>query len=194
MSGEAGLAKAPFDPPTAQDAAKAQDTGKVYLKSDPAGANIFLGVKDGNAVIPKDTGKKTPSLVEMPVGKQTVLLSLEGYDNVVVNVVAIQGVIAKPETAVLAKSARPVDVMFAEDGWAVLVDGKPLLDAVGKPATTPCTVRMGIGKHDVSLAKDGFKDIPVQGEITDKTGSVEVKGKIEEGAGCQGCPQDSSCR
>jgi len=159
--------------------------GKVYLKSDPAGAEIILGLRDGHAIFRKDTGKKTPALVEMPVGTQgsghaqTVIFSLEGYDEAMIAVdVFPGGAIVKPATAILTKSGRPVDIMFAEDGWAVSVDGKAAWDALGEPATTPCTVNLSIGKHEISLAKDGFKAISWKGDVTDKTGSIDVKGKI----------------
>jgi hypothetical protein len=91
------------------------------------------------------------------------------------------GAIVKPATAILTKSGRPVDIMFAEDGWAVSVDGKSAWDALGEPATTPCTVNLSIGKHEILLAKYGFKEISWKGDVTDKTGSIEVKGKVEKG-------------
>ena len=169
-----------------------EKTGKAYIKSDPPGASIFLG--DG-ALTPRDTGKKTSAIVELPEGKQVLVLSLVGYDNASIEVfVDSEKGIAKPETVVLSKPAKPtrsVDILFVlsdeqkkakipDDGWLVSIDGKPALDAAGQAALTPCTVKLNIGKHDVLLSKDGFKDVLFKGEIGEKTGSVEVKGKVEK--------------
>ena len=169
-------------------AAVAQDeVGKVWLKSDPAGAEIFLGVKDKDGVlVPKDTGKKTNALIELLAGKQTLVLHLEGYENATVEVSANPAAIAKPETVVLSKPMKPVDILFAEDGWIIFVDDKggdateSARDAHNQVATTPCTIKMTIGKHTVDLHKAGFLKISFPCEVTDKTTSIEVKGKIEK--------------
>lgn len=161
--------------------AQDNETGRVFVKSEPAGAAIFLGVKDENGTaVPKDTGKKTNALIEMPVGKQVIILQLAGYEDAVVEVVVDPLAISKPDVVVMGKPTKSVDVLFAEDGWAVSIDGRPALDAKGKPATIPCTIKMAIGKHGIVLTKDGFKDIPFGCDVTDKMDNIEVKGKIEQ--------------
>lgn len=156
--------------------------GKVWVKSEPPGATIWLAVKDAAGTLtPKDTSKKTNALVVLPEGKQTVILHLDGYEDATVEVSVNPAGIAKPDTIVMSKQTKPIDILFAEDGWTVSIDGKPASDTVGKPATTPCTIKMAVGKHEIALAKDGFKDIPFKCEVVEKTTNIEVKGNVEKG-------------
>jgi len=155
--------------------------GKVYVKSEPAGAAIFVGVKDEKGLVAqKDTGKKTNILLELPEGKQTLTLKLAGYEDAAVNVTVNPAAISKLETITLKKPARSVDVLFVEDGWALFVDDKPILDVAGQPAVPPCTVKLALGKHELLLAKEGFKNVTWPLEVMDKTANVEVKGKAEK--------------
>ena len=127
--------------------------GKVFVKSDPAGASIFAVDASGAKT---DTGKKTAALLELPVGRQTLELSLPGFKPASVAVDVDSKAISKPEAVVLEPVTVPVDVVF-EEGFAVFADGKPALGADGKQPTTPCTVMLTLGAHGLVLAKEGFQ-------------------------------------
>jgi len=133
--------------------------GRAFIQSDPVGASIILITEEGR----KDTGKKTPSLIELPKGVQNIELVAKGF-KVGKLTININGTIAKPGKVTLEPLTVPIDVIF-EPGWQVFVDGK-LVKAIGSDkAETPCTVELPLGRHEIGLAKDGFMDIKQQVEI-----------------------------
>jgi len=162
--------------------------GKVFVKSEPPGAMICL-VTPGAAAM--DTKKQTPAVVELPLGRQTLGLRLQGYKPAFLPVDVDGKGIAKPETVKLEAATVGIDIIF-EEGWQVFVDGKRASNADGKFTLTPCTVELSLGGHELGLAKESFKDIRQKVEVAgdgikDKAGlassSLEVKAKPEKGAG-----------
>jgi len=152
--------------------------GKAFIKSEPVGAAIILVMPDGGKM---DTGKTTPSLVQAPVGNQTLELSLKGYKPFSLPVAVDGKAIVKPDAAKMEPVTVPIDIIF-EDGWTVFVDGKPAKAVgTGKAAETPCTVEFLLGAHSIVLAKNRFVDIQqridVKGDMT-----LELKTKPQNGA------------
>lgn len=148
--------------------------GKAFIVSDPVGAAIILVDANGR----QDTGKKTPSLIQLPKGKQTVSLEKDGMKPAVLEVV-IGDAITKPGAVKLDPVLIPVDILF-DDGWQVFINGKPVVDGAGKAAVTPCTIDATLGKHTLLLAKEGFQDLSQAIEVKEQS-SVEVKQKPIKG-------------
>jgi len=124
--------------------------GKVFVKSEPAGAAIILVTADGGKM---DTGKKTPTMVQVPIGKQTLELQVKAYKHGTLTVDVDGKNIAKPDAVTLAPVTVPVDIVF-EDGWSVFLDGRRV-----RKVRTPCTVELPLGQHTIVLAKEGFNDV-----------------------------------
>jgi hypothetical protein len=129
--------------------------GKVFVKSEPVGAAILLVTAEGGKL---ETGKNTPSLIQLPVGYRTVELNLKGFKPAMLTVQVDAKVIAKPDAAKLEAVTVPVDVLF-EDGWLVYANGSPARASGGGKAETPCTIELPMGTHQIAFAKEGFIDV-----------------------------------
>lgn len=140
--------------------------GRVYVQSDPPGAEISLLV-DGAG---KDLGK-TPSMVTVPQGDQVIILTMKGYELNRVDIKVGDG-IAKTGVVTLQVETKQVDVIFEED-WAIAVDGKRLRDVDGRPAKTPCTITVPPTTKEIVLSKDGYEDITYS--ITGLASPISVK-------------------
>lgn len=157
--------------------------GRAFIKSEPAGAAIVLVNADGKI----DTGKVTPSLVQLPVGRQTLELTLRGRKPTTLAVEVDGKAIAKPDIATLNPLTVPIDIVF-EDGWFVFVDGKRAKVA-GKKEETPCTAELPLGGHELGLAKEGFLDVKCRVTISESgakqpsgmSNSIEIKDKPSRG-------------
>ena len=134
--------------------------GKAFIQSEPPGAAILLIENDAK----KDTGKKTPALVDLPKGRQAVQLALKTFRIATLSL-EISDTLAKPNKVGLEPLTVPVDVIF-DPGWTIFVDGKPALGAGGNPLT-PCTIVLPLGEHKLGLAKEGFLDIWQDTEIVE---------------------------
>jgi hypothetical protein len=152
--------------------------GKIYVQSKPVGAQILV-VQNGEL---RDTGLKTPSLVQLPVGRAELVLRLAKHDEAKMNT-DVTTSISKPEAVVMEPEKFDLEVTAEAalgDAWDVYVDGKPAMDKAGKPAVAPCTVRVAEGARSIQLAKDGFVD-PAAVRVTVKAGventAVTVKGR-----------------
>ncbi|MCY3020285.1 MAG: PEGA domain-containing protein [Planctomycetota bacterium] len=146
--------------------------GKAFIKSEPVGAAIVLVMPDGGKL---DTGKVTPALIQLPVGRQSLELTLKGRKAATLAVEVDGKAIAKPEATTLEPLTVAVDVIF-EDAWTVFVDGKPARAVGTGKAETPCTVELPLGRHELGLAKDGFMDVRQQVEAVE--GGVKAAGGI----------------
>ena len=164
----------------------AHTDGKVFVKSEPVDAAIILITADGGKM---DTGKKTPSLIQLPVGRQTLELTHKGYKSFALIVEVDGKAIAKPDAAKLEPLTVPVDITF-EEGWTVFVDGKPAKAVGTGKAETPCTVELPLGGHELGLGKDGFLDLKQRVDVVEggvKAGQgmpqaqVEIKAKPSKG-------------
>lgn len=71
----------------------------------------------------------------------------------------------EPATGAEPPPGPDVEIMIKTrpDGAHVYVDGKKVMGTNDSPRTTPCTVTMSQGKHEVRLAKLGFKDVVFKG-------------------------------
>lgn len=148
--------------------------GKVFVKSDPTGADVFLVLSDGKF----DNLGKTPALVKVPLGKVKLLIQLEKYQVSSLELDLKDASIQKPDTVKLAAVTHNVDVVF-EEGWTIYVD-KVLLSQDNKPVVTPATIHVSEGAHEIGLAKTGFRDIVIKAEVTKDT-SVTVAEKPVNG-------------
>ena len=170
-----------------------EPSGKAWITSVPPGAAIFSVAGD----VKTDTGKKTPALLYLPLGAQRVELVLAGYVPATVAVVVDGQAIAKPLTEQLVQAKVSVDVIFEDgDGFAVYCDGKPLKDAKGAAATTPCTVELPAGPHALTLAKDGFLDVAQKIEAKVGMDPLTIKTKPAKGTSTlpQSAPQPAPLR
>ena len=155
--------------------------GKIYVQSKPAGAQILV-VQGGEL---RDTGLKTPSLVQLPVGKAELLLRMAKFDEAKLNT-DVTTSISKPEAVVMEPEKFDLEVTAEAglgDAWDVYVDGKPATDKAGKPAVAPCTIRVAEGMRSIQLAKNGFVD-PQAVRAAIKAGEnapVTVKGQAVKG-------------
>lgn len=154
--------------------------GKVYVQSSPVGASIL--VRQNNEL--RDTGSKTPSLVQLPKGPTTLVLRKDKYEDGVVEVVAGDA-IAKPDVVKMEFPKYDVDVTVSAEmgeGWGVFVDGKPIMDKTGKPAVAPCTIRLAAGTFTIGAAKDGFRDPQgIKSIVNENKSTAEVKGTPVQG-------------
>lgn len=135
--------------------------GKVFVQSDPSGASIILFV----SAVRQDSGKKTPALIQIPKGVQTLSLELAGMKPASFSV-EVGDAIVKPPAIKLDQITFPVDIVFQE-GWTIFVDGKSENAINGERAVSPCTIAMAVGSHTVAVAKAGFWDIAKKVKIAD---------------------------
>lgn len=156
--------------------------GKIYVQSKPVGAQILV-VQNGEL---RDTGLKTPSLVQLPVGRAELVLRLAKHDEAKLNT-DVTTSISKPEVVVMEPEKFDLEVTAEAglgDAWDVYVDGKPVLDKAGKPAVAPCTIRVAEGVRSIQLVKDGFVDtqpVRVQVKVGVENAGVVVKGRAVAG-------------
>jgi hypothetical protein len=145
--------------------------GKLYVQSEPAGATILVEVEQEL----RDTGKKTPAMVNPAKGKALVVVRMDKYHDGRAEAEIGEGI---AKTGIIKMDAEKinVDILFIEDGWRVYVDGNPTNDMGGKNALTPCTISMSLGEREITLSKNGFVDI-TQKIIISKN-MYEITGKI----------------
>jgi len=153
--------------------------GKVFVKSEPAGAAILFITADGGKL---DTGKVTPTLIQLPVGFQSVELTIKAYKSALLTVQVDGKSIAKPESVKLVALTVPLDVVF-EEGWSVFVNGAPARNVDGGKSETPCTIELPLGGHQIVLAKDGFIDISQRVEIKSLEDKVTLEPRTKPSKG-----------
>ncbi len=140
-----------------------ESEGKIFVKSDPAGARIVLVDADGRKT---ETGKVTPALLTLPTAKWAVELSLGGYQTASLSVTVDAKAISRPDPVVLERLTVAIDVVF-EEGWQLFVDGKRARSADGKPSVTPCTIEVLPGMREIGLAREGFVDLRQTVDVTE---------------------------
>lgn len=154
--------------------------GKLYVSSTPSGAQIL--VMQLNEL--RDTGAKTPSMIELPKGPVVVVLRKEKFEDT--RVEAIVGDAISKSVITLEREKFDVDVIADEklgDGWRVFVNGQAVLDKSDNYVLAPCTIRVPEGSVQISLAKEGFFD-PTPIRVTVRAGQktvAEVKGSPRVG-------------
>lgn len=131
--------------------------GQVFLRTDPAGAEAFLQIEQGDKQELKSLGK-TPALLRLPEGRNFVTFKMPKYKEFQVEVDVLSQGIQKPEPYKLEVVSYPVDVIWLEEGWEISVD-KVAQIKDEKPVTAPATLQLLDGKHDITLTKDGFEPL-----------------------------------
>ena len=144
------------------------EEGKVFFRSIPSGADVYLGPNT------KPSGK-TPCLIPVALGNGKARLSLVDHTTKEVNFNVKNASILKLDVVKLSKDLFPVDIVFLEEGWQILVNKKPYLEDDGF-VSAPATIQLGRGQHEVRLVKKGFRDIMRQVDA-EKTKSVTVDTK-----------------
>ena len=162
----------------------AEGEGRAWLKTDPTGAAVWLApapVKETDKLEYADTGQKTNCMVKMKAGKYMAAFRLQGYEESRIEVRAFGDEILKPDVVKLERTRRAVDILFAQEGWAIVVDKEPAKDSTGAPVTTPGTARLTLGPHEIKLTKDGCAPVVQTVTVDEKTATVEIKGEIKDG-------------
>jgi len=142
------------------------EDGKVYVKTDPAGAEITLVNGEGENQKLEALGK-TPSLVKVPLGKVKLIFTLKEHRSTSLELDIKDTAIQKPDVVKMIAIMYNVDVLYKEEGWNIWSDGKD----TGKK--TPDTIELPFGDHKVTIKKEGFKDINKDVKIDNKA-TVEI--------------------
>lgn len=154
------------------------ELGKLYVDSIPTRAVVSLVDKKMN----KPLGV-TKCLVYAPLGDQKILIQKSGYEDAVIDVKVEKKGIKRLDVVKLKPTALKTDVLSAEDGWRVFVDGKPAKDVYGEDAVTPCTVAYTSQTKSISIAKEGFRDQTFEIKAGDDLSEVNFKEKPRRGIG-----------
>ncbi|NLX96887.1 MAG: serine/threonine protein kinase [Rhodopirellula sp.] len=99
---------------------------------------------------------------------------------VAIGLVAVAAVAAVAWAGLYRVSSSPVHANFITYpfGAAVLLDGQPLMDPDGRPATTPCTIdNVSAGLHDVVFQHPDYPDLKF--DAIDFRGQRQVVGSWE---------------
>jgi hypothetical protein len=133
----------------------AGEEGKVFVRSEPVGAEV-LRVDEAKVEL-----GRTPVLVVLPVGEVSLLLRLQGFHDKLIELEVKGTEIVKLDVVKLDVVKVKVDVVFLEEGWAIVVDKVPYVKD-GKAVVAPATIEVTPGSHEVRLVKSGFQDIVKQ--------------------------------
>ena len=154
--------------------------GQVFLRSDPAGAEVLLAVVNAadNKQELKSIGK-TPSLLHIPEGRHTIFLRLPKYKDYQADLAITGTGIVKPEPYKLELTTYPLDVIFLEEGWAITVDKNPQLKDE-KPISPPATVDLIEGKHEIGLTKEGFEPMVKTVDVKESKEKLSVDFSAEK--------------
>jgi hypothetical protein len=156
--------------------------GKVFVQTEPPGASIILVQGE----IKRDVGKKTPTLVQLPLGYQTLELELKGCKTSRLDISVDEKSIVKPPAVKMQPITAPVDVVF-EPEWMIFVDSR---DSGQK---TPGTVEVPVGAHQVGLVKTGFVDV-VQPLAVKNAERITLEPKAKPQAGHSALLQAAAAR
>jgi len=157
--------------------ANGEDHGKVYLKSEPSGAEVFQAVKDGDKEVLQSLGK-TPVLVNVSLGRQKLVFKAAGYEDATLELNIVNTEIQKPDSIRLQPTLYNLDVIF-EEGWGIYVNKQTYIKE-NKPVATPATIRIPAGRHEIGLAKQDYRDILISVDVA-KNETLEVKDKPTKG-------------
>ena len=125
-----------------------RDNGSIYVKSNPAGAQIIL---DGT-----DQGKVTPdTLYAVPVGNHTIRLFKEGYqskpDSFVVTV-------EKNKLTALAVALEKIERLGKIEVHSFPEGGEIVVDGQTTGRSTPDTIALEPGPHLIEIIKNGYRN------------------------------------
>jgi hypothetical protein len=115
---------------------------KIMVTTTPPGATVFLDLR---AEGPRG---KTPIEVPAVPGPHRVMLDLEGFESVVVNVTAVEGSSVPAQAALKAKGCE-MTVEVSQPGASFAVDGQA-------PTPAPATVHVATGKHMLEVTGPGI--------------------------------------
>ena len=145
---------------------------KVFVSSTPKKAAIIVD--------DKDSGKKTPAIIDLPAGKAAIILKLNGYEDwktdLVVKGGPLQKIKATFKKQVKVKPTSTFSIMVLEpEECFVYINSKQLVKDDGKPYLTPVEIPgFPVGKYRVTISKRGYKDLIISGYVLgEKTKSVE---------------------
>jgi hypothetical protein len=135
-------------------------TGSISANSTPSGATIVL---DGTT-----KGTTPANLVGISVGKHTLVLKKNGYNDYSTSVTVSSGKTANVSTA-LVVSTGSINVRSSPSGATIVLDGATM-------GTTPTTLHgISVGSHTLVLKKSGYNDYPTGVIVSsEKTSSVSA--------------------
>jgi hypothetical protein len=137
--------------PTAGTDAELAPDASVLVRTSPGGANVVF---DNN---PK-TACKSPCSLPLAPGRHTASANLEGYR-------AALRVFRLPEEdnifLYLAQLSGQVQVLSEPAGATILVDGQR------RPERTPATFDLPVGKHVVTVVREGYEQDQQEIEVRD---------------------------
>lgn len=146
---------------------------KVWVRSEPIGAEIFLSVQKEDGKPDLRSIGKTPELINLPLGKAAIVLRLSKYKDSVLPLVITGKSILKPDIVKLELLTNSVDVIWMEDGWEISLDKQPYLKNE-KPVSAPATLDLINGKHEITLNKDGYESITTVVEVKDAPATLDL--------------------
>lgn len=151
--------------------------GRVYVTSEPDGANVYVVKTVNGNTTEEATPGATPLMVTLDVRVEPyeLILRKDGFKEKRFSIQVGKAAIIKPPAQKMDPATRNVDVIYEEDGWQVFVDGKAVNDVEGNVAKTPCTIQLPEGAKDVAIAKEGFNDQNMK--IGEPGNALEFKGK-----------------
>jgi hypothetical protein len=161
-------------PPNLAPALNPDGKSKVEIRTEPAGASIWLEEKKD-----KPLGA-TPFTYEVTPGKHLLIIELEGYAPVT------------RSFEVLSAQTASIDVAMAKKDGAVMIavqsnvtGAKVYLDdrSQGVAGMTPFQVMVAAGKHTIIAEKEGYapftKEVNIKAE--ESSGPVTVSFEMEKG-------------
>ena len=157
-------------------APNADGKSKVEIRTEPAGAKVWLEEKKGNPL------GVTPFTYDVTPGKHLLLIEAEGYAPVTRTFEVLSAQTASIDIAMAKKEGKEGAVMIAVQ--ANVVGAKVYVDdrSQGVVGVTPFQVMVAPGKHTIIAEKEGYapftKEINVKAE---EGGPVTVSFEMEKG-------------
>ncbi|MDX2469359.1 MAG: PEGA domain-containing protein [SAR324 cluster bacterium] len=161
---------------TGSGSALKEGQGKLFLKSSPSGAQVFI---NGNSI------GNTPLETNVTSGEPIdVTIVSEGYSDYTTVFNVKKGQELKPPLIQLPKMRAKLTLTSDPTGAQIFFDGKPLLDGQKKLAKTPYSWRPTFGKHTIRLVKANLVELKEEIEInTEEMGTLSfsmgsIPGKV----------------
>ena len=136
-----------------------RESGSIFITSQPSGAHIILDNID--------QGKITPdTLFNVPVGKHTIRLFKEGYQS---NPDSFLVEVSENQVSSLSVPLIKIDILGRIAIHSFPAGGEIFVDGQTTGRTTPDTISLQTGFHDIAIFKNGYRSIFKTAQITEDT-------------------------
>ncbi len=143
-----GLVSCGLKQPT-QNTGPDRKTGSIFVTSDPTGAHIILDNID--------QGKLTPdTLFKIPIGNHTIRLFKEGYQS---NPDSFSVNVSEDRLSVLSVSLDKIDILGRVEVYSFPSGGNIAIDGQATGRTTPDTIALEAGVHEINIIKNGYRTV-----------------------------------